>query len=68
MCSVAAATERPSAAAKSAAAIAGKERGREWGMVAMAMTFVTGRKEYGQNYGQVKLITGHISRAVIIRK
>ncbi len=40
--------QRPSAAAKGAAAIAGRERG----MVAMAMTFVTGRKEYGQNYGQ----------------
>jgi hypothetical protein len=49
------ATERPSAAAKSAAAIAGRERG----MVAMAMTFVTGRKEYGQNYGQGKLIMGN---------
>jgi hypothetical protein len=64
MCSVAAATVRPSAAAKSAAAIAGRERG----MVAMAMTFVTGRKEYGQKNGQGKLITGHISRAVIIGK
>jgi hypothetical protein len=38
------------------------------GVVAMAMTFVTGRKEYGQNYGQGKLIEGHISRAVIIGK
>jgi hypothetical protein len=58
------ATERGS---KERSSNCGKGKARR-GVVAMAMTFVTGRKEYGQNYGQVKLIKGRISRAVRIGK
>ncbi len=49
MCSVAAATERPSAAAVAGREREGKEEGTVWGMVTMAM----GLLRAGRNTGRI---------------